>query len=513
MTVVFDPAAHWAAADGARVALVEDAPEGVRELTYAALDALADAWRAVLAQRGIGPGDRVAVLAYNRLETVALFFACVREGAILVPLNWRLTAPELARVLVHAAPALVAGEARWRDLAVAAWGEHRRDYFPWVELHAPASVQPPPKRSVQPPAGAETLAMLLYTSGSSGEAKGVAIPHRQLCANAEATVAGWALGAADIGLVSTPLFHTAGWHVFLTPLLWCGARVVLLPVFEPDRCFAALDRHRVTLSFGVPTQFEQLRRVPGWGEALPRLRTFISGGAPCPLSTLEAVRAAGYRIRDAYGLTECGPNCFMAADDQARARQGSVGWPLPTLAARLRDEEGASPPIGAVGELQLRGPQLCGGYFRDPARTAAVFTADGWLRTGDLARVDADGAYYICGRRSDMYISGGENVFPGEVEDALRRCSGVRDACVVAIPDAQWGEVGSAVVELEASGSDDAALSPAAQQAAALRLLQAVRAHLAGYKVPAALAIVPSLPRLGSGKVDRQAVRRLLAAP
>lgn len=513
MSAAFDPVARWAVADGARLALVEDDAGRVRELTYSGLDALADAWREELVRRGIAPGDRVAVVASNRLEVVALFFACVRQGAMLVPLNWRLTASELERVLTHAAPALVVGETAFRDLAGAAWTARAggcREPLPWVDLQRSLPTEVPRERRAPHEAGPDALAMLLYTSGSSGEAKGVCIPHRQLQANADATVLGWSLGADDIGLVGTPLFHTAGWHVFLTPLLSCGGRLVLLPAFEAAHCLTALARHRVTVSFGVPTQYERLRRAPGWGTALPQLRTFISGGAPCPRATLAAVRAAGYPIRDAYGLTECGPNCFVATDEQARAHPGSVGWPLPGLAARLVDEQGAPPPVGAVGELQLRGPQLCAGYYRDPERTAAAFTADGWLRTGDLARREADGAYVICGRRSDMYISGGENVFPGEVEEALRRCAGVRDACVVGVPDAQWGEVGCAVVELEEPLSDDAARPQGVAPAVAEALRQALRAHLAGFKIPATLQVVPALPRLGSGKIDRRAVRGLI---
>ena len=515
---LFDPVAFWATTAGDRVAIVVDDAERSYSITYAELDAETARWERLLAQRDIGAQDRVAVLARNRAETVAVFFACLRRQATLVPLDWRLTERELAKVLAHAEPALVIGEHEFASLADAAWrgrgGAPERlgtgprpkagarsvaaaRALPWLALHsATANVGSAPARSADP-SSPEAIVMLLYTSGSSGEPKAVCIPQRQLYWNAVATVEGWALDANDVGLVMTPLFHTAGWHVFLTPLLWCGGRTVLLTAFAVDRCLAALARHDVTMAFAVPTQLDMLQHGDAWGQALPRLRTIISGGAPCPPSTLAAVRAAGYRVRDAYGLTECGPNCFVATDEQVRSRPGYVGWPMPMLRSRVVDASGHPVPAGMPGELQLRGPQVCAGYFRDAGLTAALFTPDGWLRTGDLAIIETDGAHAIRGRLSEVYISGGENIMPAEVEAALRTCTGVRDAGVVGVPDPHWGETGFAVVEAIGSAPD----------AATLR--SELRQRLAGYKMPRHLHVVPALPRLANGKVDRRALRAL----
>jgi fatty-acyl-CoA synthase len=273
---------------------------------------------------------------------------------------------------------------------------------------------------------------------------------------------------------------------------------VLQRSFQGDACLEAMARYGTTITFAVPTQLDQLTGAATWGRRLPRLRTIISGGAPCPPHTLAAVRAAGYPVRDAYGLTECGPNCFRATPEQESAPEGSVGWPLPYLETRIVNHAGALVPPGETGELQMRGPQLFAGYFRDPERTARALTADGWLRTGDVAAVDEHGAHVIRGRLSDMFISGGENVHPGEVEVVLRRCAHVRDAVVVGVPDATWGEVGHAVVVAESGAIDRDALRREA------------RTWLAGYKLPRHVTVVQDLPRLGSGKVDRQAVRALV---
>ena len=340
--------------------------------------------------------------------------------------------------------------------------------------------------------------LILYTSGSTGKPKGAVLPHRQIHWNAVATTTAWELTAEDVAPVSTPLFHTGGWNVFATPLWLRGGTVVLMDAFEADGFLAAMEEEGCTIALTVPTQLLMLAESPRWGRPLPRLRRFVSGGAPCPASLAARVRAAGYTFREGYGLTECGPNCFAISDDDAAQRPGCVGWPVPFLEMRLRAEDGGEAAAGQPGELLLRGPQVFTGYLRNPEQTAATFTDDGWLRTGDLAMRDEDGAYRICGRRKEMYISGGENVFPAEVEAALSDCPGVAEAIVVGVPDEKWGEVGRAFVVVR----PDALLTEAEVAAHA-------RARLAGYKVPKSVVILPEIPRLGSGKPDRRALAAL----
>jgi fatty-acyl-CoA synthase len=486
-----DPLRYWRRVAPHRIALVDRARGGRQ--TYAQLDAAADRWAGVLRGRGIGRGGIVAALAGNRRELAELFFACGRTGAALLPLNWRLSAAELSPILADARPDLLIGEARFRDRTPSADGI-------WIDLDDEAprllAADHPPIDDVE--VDADDPLLILYTSGSTGKPKGAVLPHRQILWNAIATTTAWELTADDVAPVSTPLFHTGGWNVFATPLWHRGGTVVLLDGFDADGFLAAFEEEGCTVALTVPTQLLLMTESPRWGRPLPSLRRFVSGGAPCPASLAARVREAGYTFREGYGLTECGPNCFAISDDEAVRRPGSVGWPVPFLEMRLEAEDGGEAGAGQPGELLLRGPQVFAGYLRNPGQTAATFTADGWLRTGDLAMRDEDGAYRICGRRKEMYISGGENVFPAEVEAALCDCPGVAEAVVVGVPDEKWGEVGRAFVVPRG----DALLTET-------EVAAHVRARLAGYKVPKSVFILPEIPRLGSGKPDRRALAAL----
>jgi fatty-acyl-CoA synthase len=488
-----DPLRYWRRIAPDRVALVDRA-RGER-WTYAQFDAAADRWAGVLRAQGIGRGGIVAVLAGNRREVAELFFACGRIGAALLPLNWRLSAAELAPILADARPDLLIGEARFHARAEEASAD-----AVWMDLDddAPALLARAVVSEEDVEVEGDDPLLILYTSGSTGRPKGALLPHRQVFWNAVATTTAWELSADDVAPVSTPLFHTGGWNVFATPLWHRGGTVVLVDAFEPDDFLRMMEEEGCTIALTVPTQLLMLAESPRWGRPLPRLRRLVSGGAPCPAALAARVRAAGYTFREGYGLTECGPNCFAIADDEAVRRPGSVGWPVPYLEMRLDAGDGREAEAGEPGELLLRGPQVFAGYLRNPAQTADAFTADGWLRTGDLAMRDADGAYRICGRRKEMYISGGENVFPAEVEAALADCPGVAEAVVVGVPDEKWGEVGRAFVVARA----DAPLAEADVVAHA-------RTRLAGYKVPRAVFILPEIPRLGSGKPDRRALATL----
>jgi fatty-acyl-CoA synthase len=493
---------RWATLAPARTALV-DAGSG-RRWDYATLDAESDAWARVLAEAGVGPGDRVALLAGTVPTCVALFVGCLRARAVLVPLNWRLAAPELARVLADAAPVVLVADGRQAPLATLALaasgivGVRTLDLDAAQGALAGAGVAPLPI----PVSAAEEGTMLLYTSGSTGTPKGVILPRRQLLYNAVATTAGWQLGREDVTPVATPLFHTGGWHVFLTPMLHVGGSAVLFDGFDAEAFLHGMSEHACTVAFAVPTQLTMLAGASRWGARLPALRHIISGGAPCPPSVREEARRAGYALREGFGLTECGPNCFATSDAAAAAHPGSVGWPVPYLDMRLVDEAGCDVAVGEPGEMLLRGPQMFAGYFGAPERTAETLTDDGWLRTGDLAVRDARGLTRICGRRKEMYISGGENVFPGEVEAALSGCPGIAEVAVMGVSDPRWGEVGCAYVVPRAG----VVLGATAVTAYA-------RGVLAGYKVPKQVVVLDALPRLGSGKVDRRALLRMPPTP
>jgi fatty-acyl-CoA synthase len=462
-------------------------------LTYSEFDAASDKWATYLEKNGVERGDRVAVIAGNRAEVAELFFGCTRIGAALVPLNWRLAPQELGAILRHAQARLVIGESRFRQSVEAAG-----DAGAWIDIDSEAedvlamSVEIRDDVELEP----ETPALILYTSGSTGQPKGVIIPQRQILFNAIATATAWELGPSDIAPVSTPFFHTGGWNVFATPLWHRGGTVVLFDQFDPAGFIDAIAEEKCTVGLTVPTQLVMMSQSSSWGRELPDLRFFISGGAPCSGALASQVRSAGYTLREGYGLTECGPNCFAISSEESVENPGKVGRPVPFLEMRLVSESGEDVRQDEPGELLLRGPQMFGGYLHDPARTEEALAPGGWLKTGDLAMRDAHGLFSICGRRKEMYISGGENVFPGEVESALSGHPAIAEAVVVGVPHDIWGEVGCAFI-LPRAGS----APPSEEDVVAF-----ARKNLAGYKVPKSVIVLAEFPRLGSGKPDRRAL-------
>ena len=488
-----DPLRHRRHLAPTRVALVDRARD-IR-LSYREMDEECDRWASLLRDQKVGRGDRVAVIAGNRAEVAELFFACTRIGAALVPLNWRLAPQELRAILHHAQAKLVIGESRFRAALEAGSPEA---FGRWIDLdaEAPELLAKALSTGDDVELGPEDHALILYTSGSTGQPKGVIIPQRQIFYNAVATTTAWELDCSDIAPVATPFFHTGGWNVFATPLWHRGGTVVLFDQFDPSAFIDAIAEERCTVALTVPTQLVMMSQASSWGRELPHLRYFISGGAPCSGALSAQVRAAGYTLREGYGLTECGPNCFAISSEESLRNPGKVGRPVPFLEMRLVSESGEDVPQGEPGELLLRGPQMFGGYLHDEERTREALAPGRWLRTGDLATRDNDGLYAICGRRKEMYISGGENVFPGEVESALTGHPSIAEAVVVGIPHSVWGEVGCAFILPRAGFA-----APAPEEIASF-----ARKNLAGYKVPRSIVVVDEFPRLGTGKPDRRAL-------
>jgi fatty-acyl-CoA synthase len=484
-----------------RVALI-DAESGAR-ISFREWNARAERAARVLAAAGIGRGDRVAVLAENAPGVLDSLFACAKLGALFMPLNWRLAGPELAAQLDHARPAVL--------LCDDALAERGRGFAGVRQLPLAALADAPDGAVPRPALSLSDPWVLCYTGGSTGAPRGVVQTHGSILWNAINTAASWGLGAEDVAIVNAPLFHAGGLHVFATPLVHAGGASILCRRFEPDQVFDLVAAGEASLLFGVPTMFHMLEQHPRWPEAdLSRLRLVISGGAPAPARLFESFFARGVDLRIGYGLTEAGPNNFWLPRELARAKPGAVGYPLLHVAARLIDHAGAEidrPDV--VGELQLAGPHVMAGYFDDPAASAAAM-GQGWLATGDLARRDRDGAYWIVGRRKDMYISGGENVYPAEVESALCDHPAVAAAAVVGAPDPVWGEVGAAFIVLRdvAASALHGVGGVGSDAATRGALADFLAARLARFKLPRRYELVPELPRTGAGKVDRPALRR-----
>ncbi len=484
-----------------RVALI-DAERGER-ISFRQWNARAERAAHRLVAAGIGRGDRVAVLAENAPAVLDLLFACGKLGAVFMPLNWRLAGPELAAQIGHAEPAALCCD----DIMA----ERGRELDAPVRLSLAELADAPARGALPRPALTHADPWVLcFTGGSTGAPRGVVLTHGSILWNAINTVSSWDLSAGDVAIVNAPLFHTGGLHVFATPLVHAGGASILCRRFDPDQVFDLVAGGEATLLFGVPTMFLMLEQHARWaGAQLSRLRLVISGGAPAPARLFESFFARGVDFRTGYGLTEAGPNNFWLPGQLARAKPGSVGHPLLHVEARLVDGDGrAIDRPEAVGELELRGPHAMAGYFRDPEASAAAVGQGGWLATGDLARRDGDGAYWIVGRRKEMFISGGENVYPAEVESALCDHPAVAAAAVVGVPDPVWGEVGVAFVALREPGAAGASTDP---KAAGAELAEFLAGRLARYKLPRRYALLPELPRTGAGKVDRADLRRRAA--
>ncbi len=480
-------------------------------LTYADLDARATACarlqREVL---GLRKGDRIGLLASNRLEFLDIFFSAGKSGIVLVPMGTRLTARELAHIVSDSGlRAFVYG----RDF-VETVRELRGlvEVERWVALDGPAApgdvaytdllARVPEGPWTHEPCRSEDLYALLYTSGTTGRPKGVMVPHRMVSWNGYNTVTCWQLRDDDVSPIFTPLYHAGALGAFLTPMVAIGGTIILHPGFDTTEVWRTIVQEKCTVVLGVPTIWKMLLEAPEFATAdTSHVRWFISGGAPLPEYIAEAFQQRGIVFKQGYGLTEVGVNCFSMTVEESIRKRGSIGKPLMMTEARLVDEQSREVATGEVGELWLRGPHVSLGYWNNPEATAAALDVEGWFHTGDLARRDADGFFYIAGRRKDMFISGGVNVYPAEIEGELLLHPGVADAAVIGVPHDTWGEVGIAFVV----GRGGTAPTPG-------ELSAHLTSRLARYKLPKAFVAIDALPRTAYGKVQKNVLAERYAA-
>jgi fatty-acyl-CoA synthase len=343
----------------------------------------------------------------------------------------------------------------------------------------------------------ETPHCILYTSGTTGRPKGAVIPQRQVLWNVLNTIASWGLTEHDVSPVFTPLFHAGGLFAFLTPLFYIGGRIVLSKGFDPENTLDIILEEKCTVILGVPTIFQMWLDAPNFHELdFSHVHFFISGGAPCPPSLMEKWREAKNIIfRQGYGLTEVGPNCFSMTDEDSVPKTGSVGRPIFHSEMRLVDANGNDVPAGTEGELLIKGPHVCAGYWQNPSATASSLV-DGWFYTGDTARMDEDGFYTIVGRAKDMIISGGENIYAAEVEAVFLEHTAVAGAALIGKPHEKWGEVGLMIVVTEKN-----------RTITADELITHCRQRLARFKAPKEIIFAADLPYSPYGKVQKNKLR------
>jgi fatty-acyl-CoA synthase len=504
MASVGDNVASWLVEHARRRGGAAAIVDGSRRLDYAALEARVARAAGVLRARGVSRGSRVASLLGNRSATLEVVFAAARIGAIAVPLNTRLAPPEVAELLDDCRPALLLTEASLETLATKACGGARRAKpgrlvvggtpDPWEAALAGAA----PARDVAPVSPEDPM-ILMYTSGTTGSPKGALLPHRKTLYNCENAGHFFGLTAEDRVLTVVPLLHSFGLSILALPTLWAGGTVVLQAHFDAGEVWRAVSAERISFLGGVPTMFAALldefdRERPG----VASLRFLFTAGAAISVDLIHAFAERGLSLKQGFGQTETSILCCLDAADAVR-KAGSVGKPVPHAELRIVRSEDLPGPVaawsdcapGERGEIVVRGPITMTGYWERPEATASTLR-DGWLVTGDLGSYDAEGFVTLVGRSKEMFISGGENVYPRQVEAVYEQHPAIHEIAVVGVPDPQWGEVGHAYLVLEPG----ATLDPDA-------LIRFGREHLAAFKVPRTFTPVPALPRTASGKIQK----------
>jgi fatty-acyl-CoA synthase len=503
-----------------REALTEHATG--RRYTYAELNARANRLANWMHELGIEKGDRVSILGHNGIACIDLLYGLAKIGAILAPLNWRLVARELIYVVNDCEPKALLCGPEFADLLAEMRPEIGVSHYIGLEGarfdgaldYDTGLAQASDGEPERPPLEADDTYAILYTSGTTGRPKGAMIPHRQVLYNCLNTIASWGLTETDVSPVFTPLFHGGGLFAFLTPLFYIGGRIVMFRAFDLDSIFQAILDEQCTVVLGVPTIFRMFMNHPGFHEAdFGHVRFFISGGAPLPPELVqEWLAAKGGVFRQGYGLTEVGVNCFSMTDEESVPKLGSVGKPIFHSKMRLiHPATGQDVPVGQEGELRIWGPHVCTGYWRNPEASAESLwydpeilrqgagqaAAGPWFCTGDMARMDEDGFYYIIGRYKDMIKSGGENIYAAEVEAVFREHPAVADAALIGMPHETWGEVGLMIVVQEEG-----------QSATEEELKAFCGEHLARYKIPKKVIFVDALPYSSYGKVLKAELKK-----
>jgi fatty-acyl-CoA synthase len=492
-----------------QLAVVDAGKTPHRMFTYAELNNRANRLANWLRDgAGIQKGDRVAILAYNGVEYLDTFFACGKLGAVLVALNWRLHWREMLQLIEKTTPDVLIYSDEFKEI-VAEIGGHETSIKHLLHIEgrglansrsfektlSDSELRPVVTDDVRE----EDIACLIFTGGTTGLPKAAQISHRMIGWNTLNTII-HDLQHGDVTVNTFPLFHTGGLLVYTTPLLILGGTVVLTRKFDAEQVLNLIEDYSATVYAGVPTMYQMMTAAPNWNAAdLSSLRFCTSGGALLPVYLVEKFRAEkGVQFKQGFGMTEFGPGVFALAPEDAVRKAGSIGRPNFFVDARIVDEDNVPVEPGTVGELVLRGPSMCSGYFNDAEASAGGVDAGGWFHTGDLAVMDEQTYFTIVDRKKDMFISGGENIYPTEIENVLYKHPVVEMCAVVGVPDEKWGEVGKAFI-----------VAKAGMSVSESDLFAHMQHYLAGYKVPRTIEFRDALPISAAGKI----LKRELAHP
>ena len=457
-----------------------------------------------LRSQGIEKGDRVAILARDGYEHLDVFFACSKLGAVHTALNWRLHWQELLEIFQYTTPKLLIYSDEFKDNVQNITNNYELSLIHLdgegilSSFHFESNLQSTPDSSVTcPDLEAEDIAALIFTGGTTGLPKAAQVSHRMIAWNTLNTVI-HDVTHNDVYLNVFPMFHTGGLFVYTLPQVIFGGTTIFIRQFDPEQVLTLLERERVTIFAAVPTMYQMLTTAPNWESAdLSSLRFCTSGGAPLPVPLVEKfTQEKNIRFKQGFGMTEFGPGIFALAPEDAVRKAGSIGRPNFFVEAMIVDEGNNFLGPNEPGELVLKGPSYCSGYFNNPEATEAATDERGFFHTGDVAYYDEEGYFYIIDRKKDMFISGGENIYPAEIEKVLYQHPAVHMCAVIGLPDAKWGEAGKACVVLKPG-----------QSTTEDELLKFMADHLAKYKVPKSVSRMPSLPISAAGKILKRELR------
>jgi fatty-acyl-CoA synthase len=465
-------------------------------------------------EAGIGYRDRVAILARDGIEHLDLIYACGKLGAIHTALNWRLHWRELVGIIEDTTPTVllysddfkeIVGqvEAGIRDseFAIGHYLHLEGDGIPGSLDYESAISRSPDTPVTYEALDKEDIACLIFTGGTTGLPKGAMISHRQINWNVLNTVI-HDVTHDDIYLCVFPLFHTGGLFAYMSSQVVFGNTSILTRQFNPQQVLELIERERVTVFAAVPTMYQMMTQAPNWNEAdLSSLHFCTSGGAPLPVPLVEQYgREKGVRFKQGFGMTEYGPGLFALPAEDAIRKAGSIGRPNFFVDVRVMDDDHNELGPNAVGELVLTGPSGCSGYWNNPEASAAAIDDQGWFHTGDMVYHDEEWYFYVVDRKKDMFISGGENVYPAEIEAVLYKHPAVHMCAIIGVPHETWGEVGKACVVLKPG-----------TKATEDELIDHMQQHLARFKVPKSVEFLPELPISAAGKILKRELQQRFA--